>query len=144
MTQIWFDKNINLKEASKFFHVNMSKHLDIKYTNLGYDFIEGEMAVTKDVSQPYGVLHGGASCVLAETLGSIGSNLILDQKTQFAVGVSITANHLRSASIGENLRAKAQIIHLGRRTHVWDIEIRNNNDKLVCKSQLTTMVNNKP
>ena len=97
------------------------------------------MPVNEKTRQPYGILHGGASCVLAETLGSIGGAFCVDMQTQIVVGLEINANHLRPAKDGYVI-GTARPIHLGRTTHVWDIKITNEKGDLVCISRLTLAV----
>ncbi len=98
-----------------------------------------KMPVDSRTHQPYGILHGGASCALAETVGSIASHLVIDTQKFYCVGLDINANHLRPAHHGF-VTAKATPLHLGRRTHVWDIKIYNENDKMVCVSRLTVAI----
>lgn len=115
-------------------------------SNLGIEFIESKpgyisakMPVDHRTIQPFGLLHGGASVALAETLGSIGSQLLVDQTKQVCVGLEINANHLRSARSGW-VTGVATIIHQGKKTHVWDIKISNEANELVCISRLTVAV----
>ena len=126
-------------EAMNAWRRNMSLVLDIEVTALGDDWLEGTMPVDRRTRQPFGVLHGGASCVLAESLGSIASNAVLDNGVEVAVGQSITANHLRPVSEG-TVSGRARAVHLGRRSHVWDIDIRDEDGRLVCVSRLTTAI----
>ena len=97
------------------------------------------MPVNHTTHQPFGLLHGGASCVLAETLGSIASNLCVDQKTHYAVGLDINANHIRSAREGV-VKGISTIIHKGKATHVWEIKIYDSLEKLICISRLTMAI----
>ena len=101
------------------------------------------MPVDHRTKQPYGLLHGGASVALAETLGSIGSALVVDQSKFNCVGLEINANHLRSVRDGF-VTGIARPIHIGASTHVWDIRITDQRDKLVCISRLTVAVIKKP
>lgn len=117
----------------------MTKHLGIEYTNVGSDYLCGKMPVNDKTQQPFGLLHGGASVVLAESLGSLASNLIVDQEKYHCVGLEINANHIKSVRDGY-VYGKAIANHIGRKTHIWTIEIRNEEDKLVCLSRLTTSV----
>jgi 1,4-dihydroxy-2-naphthoyl-CoA hydrolase len=118
---------------------SMSTHLGIEITEIGDDFLSARMPVNSKTTQPYGILHGGASCVLAETLGSIGGAFCVDINTQIVVGLEINANHLRSAKDGFVI-GTARPIHIGRTTHVWDIKITNEKGDLVCISRLTLAV----
>lgn len=117
----------------------LSDHMGILFTQVGEDFLEATMPVRATNKQPHGLLHGGASCVLAETIGSVAANLVLDNSKEVAVGQSIEANHLRPATDGE-VRAIVKAIHLGKSSHVWEIRIYNSDHKLICHSKLTTRV----
>jgi len=97
------------------------------------------MPVHPTTRQPYGFLHGGASCVLAETIGSVGSALVIDREKYYCVGLEINANHLRSVKDG-TVVAIASPLHLGKTTHVWDIKIYDNQEKLFCVSRLTVAI----
>ena len=113
--------------------------LDIKVTSVGEDFIEATMPVDKKVHQVYGILHGGASVVLAETLGSMGAMLTVDQTKFHCVGIDINANHIKAVRTG-NVIGRAKPIHTGRSTQVWHIEIKTESGELVCVSRLTVAV----
>jgi len=117
----------------------MSDHLGIEFTGVGEDFIRAKMPVDHRTRQPFGILHGGASAALAETLGSVASSLHIDLNKAYPVGLEINANHIRSVSEGY-VYGTARPLHLGRRTHVWDIQIVNEDKKLVCVSRLTVMI----
>ena len=97
------------------------------------------MPVDERTKQPYGLLHGGASCALAETIGSVGSHLVVDPDKLMCVGLEINANHLRSVKSGW-VTATAKALHLGGSTHVWDIKIHDDNQKLICVSRLTVAI----
>lgn len=117
------------------------ENFDIKFVEYGDDYLVAEMPVTHKNVQPMRILHGGASVALAETVGSIASVLCLkDPMTNQAVGLDINANHLRSVPEGGKVRAKVTPIHLGRKTHVWHIDITNEANKSVCVSRLTMMI----
>jgi len=96
------------------------------------------MPVTDNVRQPFGILHGGASVVLAESIGSVASNLVIDDQ-YIGVGLDINANHLKSVSQGL-LTATCTPLHLGKKTHVWDIKIHDDKDNLICISRLTVAI----
>ena len=91
----------------------MDKHLGVEIIEIGYDYVVAKMPVNEKTKQPFGILHGGASCVLAETVGSIGANLILDNNKQIAVGLEINANHLGSVNNGF-VYGKATAVHIGK------------------------------
>lgn len=115
------------------------EHLGIVMTDLGHDSISGTMPVDERTRQPYGLLHGGASVALAETLGSVAANLCLDPDTHIAVGLEINANHVRAVTSGE-VHGTATALHLGRSTQVWEIRISDPQGRLVCVSRLTVAV----
>lgn len=117
----------------------MVETLGVKFTDVGDDFIEAVMPVDQRTKQPAGLLHGGASCALAETLGSVASALVLDVDEFMPVGLEINANHIRGVTTGEVI-GRAVPLHIGRSTHVWEIRIRTPDDKLVCISRLTVAV----
>jgi len=113
--------------------------LGITVTELGDDFVRGTMPVDARTHQPFGLLHGGASVALAETLGSIGGMLTLDPQVEVAVGLDINANHVRGVKSGV-VTGTARPLHLGRSTQVWEIRIEDERQKLVCISRLTLAV----
>ncbi len=113
--------------------------LGIVFTEAGDDWLRATMPVDTRTKQPYGLLHGGASVVLAETLGSSAGNLCVDMTTQMCVGLEINANHLRAA-YQDVVIGTARPVHVGRSTHVWDITIDNPAGKRVCVSRLTLAV----
>jgi 1,4-dihydroxy-2-naphthoyl-CoA hydrolase len=117
----------------------LSEHIDIRFTERGPDFLRATMPVNPHTHQPLGVLHGGASVALAETLGSVAANLCVDRATHFCMGQEINANHLRPVASGL-VTATARPYHIGNRSQVWHIEIRDEQDKLVCISRLTMAV----
>jgi 1,4-dihydroxy-2-naphthoyl-CoA hydrolase len=131
--------HISLPDVKKWCEVNALLHLGIEITELGADFICGKMPVDFRTQQPAGILHGGMSVVLAESLGSIASNLIVSNDAKICVGLEINANHIASASDGF-IVGKATLVHAGSKTHVWDIRITKENGKLVCISRLTMAV----
>ena len=117
-------------------------HLDIKLTAAGDDTLEGTMPVDDRTVQPFRLLHGGASCVLAETLGSIAANMCIDTKEKMAVGQHIEATHLKSATKGL-VRGVAKAIHIGNSMHTWRIEIFNDENKLICDSKIIMAIVNR-
>jgi len=116
--------------------------LGIEYVEVGEDYITGRIPVDKRTVQPFGILHGGASVVLAETLGSMAANYCLREENQIAVGLDINANHIRSASSGW-VYGTARPVHLGGTTQVWEIRLENEEGKLTCISRLTMAVINR-
>lgn len=135
---IWF-KTPTIEHLEERGKNTLTTFIGIKITEIGDDFLKGAMPVDERTVQPLGLLHGGASCVLAESLGSIAANMALDTSIEYAVGLEINANHLRSATSG-NVTGIATPIHLGRKTQVWDIKITNEEGKLTCVSRLTMAV----
>lgn len=132
-------KNIPLAQVNAMSKNTMLEVLGIQITELGDDFIVGTMPVNHATHQPLGLLHGGASAALIESLGSIGSSLIVDITKSNIVGIEINANHLRGVSEG-TVTAIAKIVHAGRKTHVWQVDISDDHKKLVCTGRLTVMV----
>jgi 1,4-dihydroxy-2-naphthoyl-CoA hydrolase len=118
---------------------NIAGHLGIEVTEIGDDFITARMPVDHRTHQPYGMLHGGASCVLAETLGSVASTYCVDLTKEMAVGLEINANHIRSIKSGY-VYGTVRPIHIGRSTQVWDIKIVNEAQQTICVSRLTVAV----
>jgi 1,4-dihydroxy-2-naphthoyl-CoA hydrolase len=121
----------------------MMRPLGIVFTEVGEDFLRAGMPVDDRTRQPYGLLHGGASVTLAETLGSTGANLCVDAGRFFCVGQEINANHLRSAKSGRVI-GTARPVHIGGRSQVWGIEITNEAGALICISRLTLAVVERP
>ena len=117
----------------------MIEHLGIEIIEIGENFLKGTMPVDSRTIQPFGLLHGGASVVLAETLGSIASNGVVDPSKYAVVGLEINANHIKSAKSGL-VTGLAKPIHLGKRTHVWEISIKNDHEDLVCISRFTAAI----
>jgi 1,4-dihydroxy-2-naphthoyl-CoA hydrolase len=115
------------------------EHLGIEFTEIGDEFIRGTMPVDGRTRQPYGLLHGGASVALAETLGSMGATLCVDTEAYQCVGQEINANHVRAARTGL-VTGTARPVHLGARSQVWTIDIVNSAGKLLCASRLTVAV----
>jgi len=135
---IWF-KPYTLNDIQWMLKDNMCEAIGIEITELTPDSIKGKMPVDHRTVQPMKILHGGASVALAESLGSIASNLIVDNSKYACVGLDINANHLRPASNGF-VYAEAKPIHIGKKTHVWGIEIKDEKGKMVCISRLTMAV----
>jgi uncharacterized protein (TIGR00369 family) len=117
-------------------------NLGIVFTELGEDFLRGTMPVDERTKQPYGLLHGGSSVLLAETLGSMAANLCVDPAEGQAVGLEINANHLRAMTSG-TVTGTARPIHVGRSTQVWEIRIEDEQGRAVCVSRLTLAMRKK-
>lgn len=137
--KIWFDKNISLEKIHPVGKETMSEYLGIEWTEIGNNFLKARMPVDHRTKQPFDLLHGGASCVLAETLGSFASYLVIDPVEFYCVGIEINANHIRSARQGF-VYGVCSPLHIGSSTHVWDIRITNEEEKLVCISRLTVAI----
>lgn len=138
---IWFHP-VTKEQANKRSENTMLTHLGIEFTEIGPDFMVAKMPVDHRVHQPLGIMHGGASCVLAETIGSTAANYCVDPQKQYCVGLDINTNHIRSIRSGFVI-GTAKPYHLGRSTHVWHIEIVNEAGKLISVNRLTMAVLNK-
>ncbi|MEP7252546.1 MAG: hotdog fold thioesterase [Ginsengibacter sp.] len=136
---IWFNKSLSLTDVKGFGKDTMASYLGIEWVEVGEDFIRMSIPVDEKTKQPYGVLHGGASCVLAETIGSLGSALVIDIEKFYCVGLEINANHIRMVNTGL-VTATCTALHLGRSTHVWDIKLHDEQNKLTCVSRLTVAI----
>lgn len=134
---IW-KKEFTIDDINQFRDNTIVGHLDIRFLEKGDDFLTADMPVDGRTKQPMGLLHGGASVVLAETLGSTASYLALEEGFT-SVGLDINANHIKSVSEGR-VTGKARAVHLGRTTQVWEINIKNEQGGLVCTSRLTMAV----
>jgi 1,4-dihydroxy-2-naphthoyl-CoA hydrolase len=129
----------SLEELNGNTQATLVGHIGILFTEIGADFIRGTMPVDTRTVQPYGLLHGGASVALAETLGSTGAAMCVDADEYQVVGQEINANHVRAARSGL-VTGTARAVHLGGRTQVWSIEIVDSSQKLVCISRITMAV----
>ena len=142
---IWFDES---RFATFKAHTgsirHLGSHIGIELIERGADFLSARMPVDERTKMPLGLLHGGASCVLAETLGSVASYLCIDPEKYSMVGLEINANHISSMQSGWVV-GKATPIHLGKKTHVWDIRIKaEETDRLVCVSRFTVAILDRP
>ena len=117
----------------------MAEQIGIEFTKIGDDFLEATMPVDPRTHQPFGLLHGGASVALAETLGSVAATCCVDMAKQFCVGLDINANHIRGAK-GGMVKGVTKPIHIGKKTQVWEIRITNEKEELVCISRITMAV----
>lgn len=135
---IWFG-NPTVNDVNNICKNTIIDLLEIEFTDIGHNYISGTMPLNNKTRQPHGLLHGGASCVLAETLGSAAATMCLDQKKQFAVGLNINSNHLKSVRCG-NVTAKATPIRIGKKIHLWEIKMYDQCNNLCCLSTLTVAI----
>ena len=135
---IW-KQSIDLDRINAWNANTLVEHLGMRVTAVGEDHVTGSMPVDARTLQPFGLLHGGASVALAESLGSLAANLTLASDKEMAVGLDINANHVRAATSGL-VFGTARALHLGRSTQVWEIRIVDEDDRLICISRLTMAV----
>ena len=138
MGKIWF-RDVSLEQLAKVGKGTMVEHVGIEVVEVGDDFLRGRMPVDHRTRQPFGILHGGASVVLAETLASIGCQFTIDWERYRAVGLEINANHIRAVPQG-HVTGTARPFHLGRRTQVWEIQLHDDRGKLSCVSRITMAI----
>jgi 1,4-dihydroxy-2-naphthoyl-CoA hydrolase len=138
ISMIW-KTMISLVAANERSKNTMAEFLGIEFVQMGDDYLVARMPVDNRVKQPIGIMHGGASCVLAETVGSTAANFCVDIKTHYCVGLDINTNHIRSIREG-NIFATAKPFHLGKSTQVWAIEIKDEAQKLISINRLTMAV----
>ena len=136
---IWFHKEIRISDLENIDKNTLRDHLGISWQEIGDNYLKATMPVDDRTRQPYGLLHGGASCVLAETIGSVAAALVVDNQKFFVVGLEINANHIRSVKEGI-VTGIATPIHLGSNTQIWDIKIHDEKENLICISRLTVAV----
>ncbi|HLZ89283.1 MAG TPA: hotdog fold thioesterase [Puia sp.] len=136
---IWFDPTVKPEQLHPLGHNTMGEHIGIVFTEIGDDYLKATMPVDNRTRQPYGLLHGGASVALAETIGSVGCALTIDQSKFICVGIEINANHLRGVREGL-VTGIAKPLHIGKTTHVWEIKLYDDREKLVCVSRLTVAI----
>lgn len=134
-----FNSGTTVEQLNQFSANTMVAHLGIEITGVGADYIEAKMPVDHRTHQPLGLLHGGASVALAETLGSIAATCCVDMQTQYCVGLEINANHIKSVKEGF-VYGVTRPIHVGKKTQVWEIKITNEKKELVCISRITLAV----
>ena len=136
---IWF-KEYTLEQLKNVRNANMTAHLGFEFTELGPDFLKGRLPVDQRTTQPFGILHGGASCVLAETLGSVAAWMTIDPDLYRAVGIEINANHIRAVTKGHVI-GHCTPLHIGKRTQVWQTDITEEaTGKRVAISRLTVAI----
>jgi uncharacterized protein (TIGR00369 family) len=135
---IWIE-NLSLESATERSKGTMVEHLGIEFIEFTDDSLTARMPVDHRTRQPLGIMHGGASCVLAETVGSLAANYAVDQSKSYCVGLSINTSHIKAATKGFVFGC-ARAVHLGRRTQVWQIDITNEAGAMVSSNRLTMMV----
>lgn len=135
---VWF-KKVSLTEQKVINEVKLLALLGFELTEIGTDYLCGQIPVDDRTKQPFGILHGGSSVILAETLGSIGSNLIINSSTHYAVGIEVNCNHLRMVDSGFII-ATATPLHIGSITHVWNIRLCDKEGQLSAICRLTVAV----
>ena len=136
-------EQLSVEQLQEHSRNTLAETIGIRVTEIGPDFLRATMPVNPRTHQPMGVLHGGASVALAETVGSLAATLCIDRTRYVCLGQEINANHLRPVSSG-TVTATARPFHIGKRSHVWSIEIRDEQEKLVCISRLTIAVVDRP
>ena len=135
---IWF-RPYTLDEIQSYSRGSMVEHLDLRFTEIGPDYLRGTLPVDGRTTQPFGRLHGGASVVLAETLGSVAASHCVDLERFHCVGLEINANHVRAARSGR-VTGTARPVHLGRQSQVWEVRLEDEAGKLTCISRITIAV----
>jgi 1,4-dihydroxy-2-naphthoyl-CoA hydrolase len=143
MSSIWKNKVLSLDVLNALSANTMAEILEMKFTEIGDNYLCMNMPVNHKTQQPYGLLHGGASAALAETVGSVASSLCIDTEKEICTGIEINCNHIKGKTSGI-VTARAEPLHIGAKTHVWDIKIRDEKGKLICVSRLTVAILKKP
>lgn len=134
-----FRQDITLKTLNGMAKNTLAETIGIEFITIGDDFLEAKMPVDHRTHQPFGLLHGGASVALAETLGSVAAACCIDVTKQFCVGLEINANHVKGAKSGF-VKGTTKPVHIGKQTQVWEIRITNEKNELVCISRITMAV----
>lgn len=138
-----FIPNTTVDSLNSLSKDTMAEVLGIQFTQIGDNWLSATMPVVNNTKQPYGLLHGGASAALAETIGSVASSLCINPEKQICVGLEINCNHIRGKKEGI-VTATATPLHIGASTHVWDIKIKDERERLICVSRLTMAILKKP
>lgn len=138
MTRIW-SKEISLEKLNCLSKGNMLEHLAIEFTDFGDDYIEAIMPVDNRTIQPFGYLHGGASVVLAETLGSVAGNFVCGEDAS-CLGLEISANHIKAVKSPSKIKGRTYPINIGKSIQVWQIDVKTMDDELICSSKITLYV----
>lgn len=136
---IWFENNPTVQALQQLNTNTMGSHIGLEFTEVGADYLKATLPVDQRTWQPYHILHGGANAVLAETLGSVASAMVVDHNRYRTLGIEINCNHVRSASSGL-VTGVCKPIHLGKSLHVWEIKIYDERNRLTCISRLTVMI----
>jgi len=139
---IW-SQPVDVAAATELSRNSVSDHLGIEFIEVGDDFLKARMPVDQRTKQPAGILHGGSSVVLAESLASWAATFVIDPSQQSCVGLEINANHLRAVREG-HVVGVARPVHLGKSTQVWEVRISDDKDRLTCISRVTMAVLDKP
>lgn len=134
-----FKKEVTLEALNDLSKNTMASLIGIVFTKIGDDYLEATMPVDSRTHQPFGLLHGGASVALAETLGSVAAHCCVDRTKEFCVGLEINANHIRGVRSGL-VKGVTRPVHIGKKTQVWEIRIENEESELVCISRITMAV----
>jgi 1,4-dihydroxy-2-naphthoyl-CoA hydrolase len=134
-----FKTNMTVNSLNEWSTNTLAERLGIEFITIGDDYLEARMPVDHRTHQPLGLLHGGASVALAETMGSVAATLCVDGTKQFCVGLEVNANHIRSAKEGF-VTGITKPIHIGKKTQVWETKISTENGDLVCISRITMAV----
>jgi 1,4-dihydroxy-2-naphthoyl-CoA hydrolase len=134
-----FQKGVNTEMANKISRNTLIEHLGIEFIEMGEDYIKAKMPVDHRTKQPLGLLHGGASVVLAETLGSFAAQCSVNTDKHYCVGLEINANHVKAVEEGW-VYGIAKPLHIGKKTQVWEIKVTNEENALVCVSRITMAV----
>jgi 1,4-dihydroxy-2-naphthoyl-CoA hydrolase len=134
-----FNKEISVADLNAMSKKTLNEVIGIEFTQIGTDFLEAKMPVDHRTHQPFGLLHGGASVAFAETLGSVAAHCLVDTENFSCVGLEINANHIKGVRQGW-VYGRAKPIHIGSKTHVWEIRITNESNELVCVSRITMAI----
>ncbi|HEX8039032.1 MAG TPA: hotdog fold thioesterase [Chryseosolibacter sp.] len=134
-----FNDKVTVEALNRLSRNTMAEGIGIEFTAIGPDYLEAKMPVDARTHQPLGLLHGGASVALAETMGSVAATCCVDMDQQFCVGLEINANHIRSVRHG-HVKGVTKPVHIGKKTQVWEVRIVNEREELVCISRITLAV----
>lgn len=140
MANVFDAANIRVEDLNTRCENTMSTAIGLKFTEIGSDFLRASMEVNHSNCQPLGMLNGGASLAMIEIIGSLASNLALTNSNEVALGQAVTGNHFRPVPIGETVWGEAKPLHVGKKSHVWEVSIYNSQNKLVCKGSITMAV----